>query len=125
MKTLTILFAIICFSATTVKSYGQANYMDTHTMFAAPDMKTSVKMNPMSIATGVIKVKMQNQPSGNYRIELINAEGKVVSSPILVHQENTPSETVNFERELAGGMYQIVITRPDNMSTTQKVLLLM
>ena len=128
MKTLTLILAIASFSAISNNIFGQTSYINTKDIKVdetRTSMTASIKMNTMKIATGIIKVKMVNQPTGHYRVQLIDSEGKVISSPIILHEESSNTETVNFEKTLSGGMYKIVVTTPNNTTTTQKIMLLM
>ena len=79
----------------------------------------------MMIAEGMVKVKMVNQVTGDYRAQLIDSEGKVLSTQTISHDAATVSETINFGRSLTGGMYKIVITKPDHSTTTEKIMLLL
>src|ERR1700741_1986187 len=39
-----------------------------------------IKFNPNSIAQGVLKIKMLNQPEGVYTVQLVDADGNVVGA---------------------------------------------
>ena len=67
---------------------------------------------------------MVNQQKGDYTVQLMNTEGKVLSTQIVSHQGDNSSEIIQFGKTLSGGMYQVSVLNPENIKTTEKVLLL-
>ena len=119
MKTLTTLFAIACFALISNKGISQTSYINTNSITAS-----SIKVNIMTIAVGIVKVKMNSQPTGVYTVQLINAAGKTISTGTIAHEASASAEIMNFGITLTGGAYSIVVTNPDTTTTVQKFILL-
>lgn len=92
---------------------------------AAGSVKSgSIKFNPNSIAQGILKIKMFNQPEGVYTVQLVDADGNVVAVKAINHTEDKSLEIADFGRKVTGGTYQIVVVNPENKKTSETIMLL-
>ena len=91
---------------------------------AASVKSGSIKFNPNSIADGVLKIKMYNQPEGVYTVQLVDADGNVVAVKAINHTEDKSLEIADFGRKVTGGTYQIVVVNPENKKTSETIMLL-
>jgi hypothetical protein len=130
MKLFTLIFATTCLLSISTVSFAQTSfisikYAETSQKSVDPSTAGSIKFNLLGIADGIIKVKMYNQLSGIYTVQLMNADGKMLASNEVSHNDNTNVEVVDFGKKFEGGSYQVVVVNPDNNKTVQTIMLLM
>jgi hypothetical protein len=97
------------------QSAGQENMVATN---------ASIKFNPIGIAQGILKIKMFDQPDGIYTVQLLDSDGKVLGTKQIHHTEDTKLEIADFGKNFAGGTYLVEVINPDNIKTTQTIMLL-
>jgi len=124
MKLFTLIFTAALLLTVSNVSFGQAtsNIFETN---QAVSIKGSIKFNPLGIADGVVKIKMQNEPAGVYNVLVMDANGTVLETKTINHSDNTATEVADFGRKFAGGTYSLQVISPDNTKTAQTIMLLM
>ncbi|UAY53458.1 hypothetical protein [Ferruginibacter albus] len=88
-------------------------------------VNSSVKFNPMGIANGVIKVKMNNQPTGVYTLQILDENGTILGVKTINHETANNVETADLGKTFAGGTYRLEVIYPDNTKTGETIMLLM
>src|SRR5690606_22857078 len=85
-----------------------------------PIVKVQIQSEPAKIAVypnpiinGVVNVHLINQPSGNYKIRLLNPVGQVIMNKIVTHGLGNSIHAIDWDYKLARGLYQIEVTKPD------------
>jgi hypothetical protein len=85
-------------------------------------IKKEITIYPNPITDGVIHLKLINQPTGKYDIRLLNKIGQVMISTQVNHTESSSTELIKWDYNLAHGMYQLEVTRPDKTSASINVM---
>jgi len=75
--------------------------------------KTSIAIYPNPIMDGMIHLHLINQVGGKYGIRLMNTTGQVIVSKQINHEEGTSTELIEWDFNLARGIYKIEVTKPD------------
>ena len=76
-------------------------------------LKHDITINPNPITDGMIHLQFLNQPEGKYGIRLLNKLGQVIISKQISHAEGSSTELIKWDYNLAHGMYQLEVTKPD------------
>lgn len=82
--------------------------------------KITVYPNP--ITNGIVNVHLINQPSGKYKIRLLNPVGQVIENKIVTHVQGNSIHPIDWDYKQARGMYQIEVTKPDGGVNIIKVV---
>lgn len=72
-----------------------------------------ITVYPNPIVNGVINVHLVNQPAGNYKLRLLNAQGQVMVNKLITRDKGTSIEPLTWDYKLARGNYRIEVTKPD------------
>jgi subtilisin-like proprotein convertase family protein len=83
-------------------------------------MEISIYPNP--ITNGVVNLQLTNQPAGMYGIRMLNPIGQTIISKKITHAEGSSTEKLNWDYNLAHGMYQLEITKPNGEVKVIKVM---
>ena len=83
---------------------------------------SKITIYPNPITNGVVNVHLINQPSGNYKIRLLNQVGQVIVNKIVTHGLGNSIHPIDWDYKLARGMYQIEVTKPDGGVNLIKVV---
>jgi hypothetical protein len=87
-----------------------------------PDSNATISIYPNPVKNGIINLQMTNQPAGNYGIRLINKLGQVIISNQINHPGGNGTETIQLNKYLAKGIYQLEITKTDGSIITMDVI---
>jgi hypothetical protein len=127
MRLFTLIVVTFCLLIASV-SFAQTSFTDIKNVESnelnMANTTGSITFNPIGIAKGIVKVKMFNQPTGNYRVQIIDAAGKILASKEIYHTDNKTLEIADFGKNFAGGTYQVEMINPDNKKTDQTIMLL-
>ena len=128
MKLFTLILATTCLLAISTVSSAQTSFislkgMETNTGIMATTAG-SIKFNPNGIAKGILKVKMFNQPEGTYTVQLVDANGNIVGTKEIKHADGTTLEIADFGKKYESGTYQVEMINPNNIKTSETVMLL-
>jgi hypothetical protein len=85
-------------------------------------VKQDITINPNPITDGMIHLQLVNQPQGRYGIRLLNRLGQVILSKQISHADGNSTELIKWDYNLAHGMYQLEVTKPDGGIKNIKVM---
>src|SRR4029078_3413955 len=77
-------------------------------------IKQDIMIYPNPITDGVIHLQLMNQPEGRYGIRLLNKLGQLILSRQFSHAEGSSTEVIKWDYNLAHGVYQLEVTKPDS-----------
>ena len=105
----------------TVDVNGKVQYTSVVKVFMGVG-KPEISIYPNPITNGVIKLHLTNLPAGQYGIRLLNKLGQVIVSRKVNHAEGSSIELINWDYNLAHGMYQLEINQPDGTKKNLNVM---
>ena len=76
-------------------------------------MKQDITIYPNPITDGMIHLQLMNEPQGKYNIRLLNKLGQLILQKQITHPGGNATELIKWDYNLAHGMYQLEVTRPD------------
>jgi hypothetical protein len=100
---------------------GDVSYSDVAKVFIG-SLKPSIGVYPNPIMDGVIKLQFRNEPAGKYGMRLMNRLGQIIAAKQITHSGGNSTQTIKWDYNLAHGMYQLEITKPDG---SLKVIMVM
>jgi hypothetical protein len=86
------------------------------------NLKMDIAIYPNPITDGIIHLQLVNQPKGNYVIRFYNKLGQLIVQKLINHPEGSSTELIPWDYNLAHGMYQLMVTRPDGSVKNLNVL---
>jgi hypothetical protein len=86
------------------------------------DGKSLITIYPNPITNGIINVQMINMPAGKYGIRLMNHLGQIIVSKQVERMEGSNTEAIKWNYNLAHGVYQLEIIKPDGGVKIIKVM---
>ena len=84
--------------------------------------KQAITVYPNPIKGGTINLQLNNQPSGEYGIRLLNKTGQVMISKQINHAEGSNTETIQLDKYAVHGIYQLEVTKPDGSKVSMNVI---
>ena len=84
--------------------------------------KPSIAVYPNPVTNGIIHLQFLNEPAGKYAIRLMNQLGQVIVSKQIERMNGSDSQTIQWDYNLAHGIYQLEIMRPDGSVKIIKVI---
>ncbi|MEO7048010.1 MAG: hypothetical protein ABI091_22110 [Ferruginibacter sp.] len=81
-----------------------------------------ITIHPNPITDGVINLHLINEPAGMYGIRLLNPLGQTIVSKQVSHAGGTSTQKIEWNYNLAHGVYQLEVTRPDASVKVIKVM---
>ncbi len=81
----------------------------------------AISVYPNPVVGSSFNLVMAAQPTGNYRIRLVNTSGQVVLNTTVTHAAGSSTEQVTLPAGLGSGIYMLEITRPDMSKWVQKL----
>ncbi len=76
-------------------------------------IKQDINIFPNPITDGMIHLQLTNQPGGKYGIRLHNKLGQLIISRQVNHSEGSSTELIKWDYNLAHGLYNLEVSRPD------------
>jgi hypothetical protein len=76
-------------------------------------LKQDISIYPNPITDGMIHLQFMNEPEGQYGIRLLNKIGQVILAKEVTRIDGSSTELIKWDFNLAHGMYQLEITKPD------------
>jgi hypothetical protein len=104
-----------------VDNTGKAQYTKNVKVLVG-DGKSLITIYPNPITNGIINLQMINMPAGKYGIRLMNHLGQIIVSKQVERMEGSNTEAIKWNYNLAHGVYQLEITRPDGGVKIIKVM---
>ena len=85
-------------------------------------LKQDIQIYPNPITDGMIHLQFLNEPQGTYGLRLLNKIGQVILAKVITRAEGSSTELLKWDFNLAHGMYQLEITKPDGRVKNINVL---
>jgi hypothetical protein len=85
------------------------------------NVKPSISIYPNPIVNGVINLHLANLPTGKYGIKLNNSIGQTIITKLINHSSAIQDLSIQLEKNVAHGMYQLEVTTPDGHAVNIKV----
>jgi hypothetical protein len=83
----------------------------------------SISVYPNPVTNGLVRLSFANQPQGRYQIQLLDIDGKLISSQPVTINNKTQVEEFRITKLLAGGDYLIKVLGENNKTAfTQKII---
>ena len=86
------------------------------------DGKSLITIYPNPITDGMIHLQLTNAPEGKYKIKLINKLGQLIVQKQITHAGGSATELIKWDYNLAHGMYQLQVTKPDGTEKDLNVM---
>ena len=77
------------------------------------NIKSNISIYPNPITDGIIHLQFVNQPQGRYGIRLLNPLGQLIVAKQIEFAGGNGSEGIKWDYNLAHGVYQLEIIKPD------------
>ena len=100
---------------------GKATYTATVKVLIN-DVAAGISIYPNPITNGIINLRFTNQPAGKYGLRLLNPLGQIIISRQIERAEGNNYETLKWDYNLAHGVYQLEITKPNGEVKLIKVM---
>ncbi len=101
---------------------GKVQYSPVVKVLVEKEKEAGIAIYPNPITNGVINLQLTNQPAGEYGIKLYNKLGQVILSKKVQRSEGNSTEKINWDFNLAHGMYHLEVLFPDGSKKIIKVL---
>ncbi|MDQ6843008.1 MAG: T9SS type A sorting domain-containing protein, partial [Bacteroidota bacterium] len=72
-----------------------------------------ISIYPNPITDGMIHLQFMNEPAGKYGIRLLNKLGQVIVAKDITRADGNSTELIKWDFNLAHGIYQLEIKKPD------------
>jgi hypothetical protein len=102
-------------------AYGKTSYSNVVNVFMG-SLNRDITIYPNPITDGMIHLQLMNEPPGKYKIRLLNKLGQVILQKEVTHAGGNGTELIRWDYNLAHGMYQLEVTRPDGTGKDINVL---
>jgi hypothetical protein len=77
---------------------------------------------PNPVVNRSMNIHLNNERSGAYSVQLINALGQVVFTEQLQHNSNTETEVIDLPHTILNDSYKVEIIKPDGTKITESCL---
>ncbi|MEO6455311.1 MAG: hypothetical protein ABIN97_14620 [Ginsengibacter sp.] len=81
-----------------------------------------ITVYPNPVVNGTINLQLINQPKGIYTLRLMNKLGQVISIKEFEHAEGSSTQTMQLNKIIPKGSYQLQVIKPGNNKTNITVL---
>ncbi|MEO6838112.1 MAG: T9SS type A sorting domain-containing protein, partial [Ginsengibacter sp.] len=85
-------------------------------------MDATISVYPNPIVNGNIHLEFNNEPAGVYGVRLMNSLGQIIVVKVINHGGGNSMEEITPGQQLAKGIYQLEITKPDGTVKIVKVI---
>jgi hypothetical protein len=103
---------------------GMISYTDAEKALV-PGVNPPMYIFPNPVIDNKIKLQLSNKlPSGEYKLALISADGKIVATKNIVHAGGDNTYLIAPSAELTPGIYQLEVLLPNNTRQLLKVLVM-
>ena len=75
--------------------------------------KGNINIYPNPIVDGIIHLQLNNQAQGKYAVRLLNRIGQVILAKEIIHAGGNSTQQIKCNVNLAHGLYELEVTRPD------------
>ena len=84
--------------------------------------KSSINVYPNPVINGTVSIQINNEVAGKYTCRLVNTIGQVLAIKEINYTGGTAVILLDMDKELAKGIHQVEIIKPDNTKTILQVL---
>jgi hypothetical protein len=91
---------------------GKATYTNVVKVLVG-NIKQEITIYPNPVTDGMIHLQLVNQPQGKYLLRLLNKLGQTIVQKQVTHAGGNSTQLLKWDYNLAHGMYQLEVTRPD------------
>ena len=81
-----------------------------------------IAIYPNRITDGIIHLRLINQPGGKYGIRLLDNLGRLIVKKQISHAGGSSTELIQWNYNLAHGIYQLEVMRPDGSLRVLKIM---
>ena len=86
----------------------------THTVkVLISNVSGKIAIYPNRITDGIVHLQLVNQPGGKYGLRLLNHLGQLILKKEVNHLAGSSTQQIQWDYNLAHGMYKLEVTRPD------------
>lgn len=82
----------------------------------------SISVYPNPVVSGIVNLQLGNQPKGIYTVRLYNNFGQMINTTQVKHDGGSSTQTMQVNKNLGKGNYQLEIIKPDNSKTNIKIV---
>jgi hypothetical protein len=86
------------------------------------NIAAEISVYPNPVVNGIINLKFTNQPAGRYNIRLLNSLGQLIAGKQVERSDGNGPENLKWDYNLAHGIYQLEITKPNGEVKVIKVM---
>ena len=105
-----------------VDIYGESSYSQMVKVQPVISVNSDISIYPNPIQSGSINILFTNQASGIYSVRVMDQLGQSIITRQINLTQGTSTETIQLQKSMARGVYQVEITEPDNNSKMIKVI---
>jgi hypothetical protein len=85
--------------------------------------KQLISVYPNPVTNGIINLQLANQPKGIYTARLFNNFGQALHVTQLKHDGGNSTQTIQINKNISKGNYQLEVITPDNKKVNTKILI--
>ncbi len=85
---------------------------------ASQKQAPAITVSPNPVKSKTLQMNFSNQPTGNYSIQLLAANGQLVYKDIITLGNGNASESIRLKSTVAQGSYTLQVTGPDGKGTS-------
>ena len=74
----------------------------------------NIVIYPNPITNNVVSLQFNNMPAGTYHVQLVNNLGQVFMAKEILHAHENSTETFQLNQNVAKGIYNLNVVKPDN-----------
>ena len=101
---------------------GKSSYSQIVKVMVGGVVKSGITVYPNPVVSGKINLQLTNQPEGVYYINVTNQLGQSVLTKQIRHNEGSSAETIQLDKNLSRGIYQVEVTKTNSDINTIKVV---
>ncbi len=94
----------------------EAQYGVTNTVLMEPSNKSSnISVYPNPVSGKTMSVQMNQLDPGNYQLAILDNQGRTLFTQQILHQNNSSTIPVTFNRNFTSGMYRLKLTHTTSL----------
>ncbi|MDP1845039.1 MAG: T9SS type A sorting domain-containing protein, partial [Sediminibacterium sp.] len=108
-----------------IKTYQyDAGYFNSNIVMLETDNKLDfVSVYPNPVTGNSLNVQMNQLEKGNYRVSIINNEGKVLFAQTINHNGSSATQQIQFNRNFTNGVYRLqLVNGTTNKQYSTKII---
>ena len=97
-------------------------YQYSQTLRVTYDVKSTILLYPTLLNKGMFTLQMNNQPKGDYKIDITNTSGQKIQHLSVVQNGDNSNQLVTLSKKYEPGMYIVVVTSPTGNKYTNRII---